>query len=131
MSRIRMLAALLLMLLLGAASTPANYEARLAHAFGTRWIHQLNAPELDQRVQATPHRGPGHGAGGVGFPDAPGRRIEGDDRPRIDRDPRHHRDILETGQEHFTASRRRRQHETRNRGKDDRNPHPGQLYHHR
>jgi hypothetical protein len=47
-----MLAALLLMLLLGAASTPANYEARLAHAFGTRWIHQLNAPELDQRVQA-------------------------------------------------------------------------------
>ena len=52
MSRIRMLVALLLMLLLGAASTPANYEARLAHAFGTRWIHQLNAPELDQRVQA-------------------------------------------------------------------------------
>ena len=43
---------LLCLLICGASNAWANYEARLAHAFGTRWIHQLNAPELGQRVQA-------------------------------------------------------------------------------
>ena len=43
---------LLCLLICGASNAWANYEARLAHAFGTRWIHQLNAPELEQRVQA-------------------------------------------------------------------------------
>lgn len=51
MSHIRGLL-VLLVLLGGTSSALANYEARLAHAFGTRWIHQLNAPELGQRVQA-------------------------------------------------------------------------------
>ncbi|MDP7158132.1 MAG: hypothetical protein QF922_07935, partial [SAR324 cluster bacterium] len=52
MNRVRILATLLLVLVLEASSAYANYEARLAHAFGTRWIHQLNAPELGQRLQA-------------------------------------------------------------------------------
>ena len=52
MKRTRILATLLLTLAWEASAVHANYEARLAHAFGTRWIHQLNTPELGQRMQA-------------------------------------------------------------------------------
>ena len=52
MSRTRILATLLLTLAWEASAVHANYEARLAYAFGTRWIHQLNAPQLGQRMQA-------------------------------------------------------------------------------